>query len=1301
MEAPQAKLVDHVVPRGRSGSGCCRWVIIGVVAVIALAVGLGVGLGLRRAADDEGEESDTGVQYEDRTVPRVQLTSTVSGVTADEFRADPHASRVFAESVAVSLSVPVADVAITSVEDVTSRMRSLQQGARIRILFEIIMRLFEDEVTDESVADLEAEFEAAAPNLGSQLQTEFNTRMAATNSDSPLQLGAVDVANVAVEPTTIRVPIPSPSSTASPSATSSPAVPGVSRTPTPSPTTTRSATPSPTRNPAITPSTTPSASQTPSPTPTPSSTALARALATGDSSLVTASMLRTAFAAELSRSTTTATTIASGIWGSLSGVSWDPSHDSVQLSILDPANAFPAIISNYNFKGGSTTERNTLGAAGYSLAGAGGRFVALGGNLLVSAHAATAGSAVDLFAKRIVTWLNGGTDPATQTQFSVTIAHFPGPSSYWFSHDSPTRNWVTRAYPSASVSPINTCENAALAGCLATSDLLIIGRQMGKNDDTAAPDTTTDAAAVASTVRAFMQRGKPVLYMHYYRDDTALTTALFDLMGLGPSSTNYWDNSGLQDSDGTIASASASSGGPLGAVAIALDTVFGVTPLVAADMTACINSASIWTSCSTESFQAKLARGMVALRDMLRGYDTSGLSLFDLPGRQGLKLLVLLGDKYRTIHTDPDAVSLTYPFSSTAYDRFAATVFADASVLYRRARAPAQHDLGTLYCPRTVMNAGNCMRDGYDYRSWIDTVPVYSNEWLNRTVPSGSTWMTTGLFALPGRTIRISRVDSLNVKVSIYLFFQRDGVTKSFSVSSNRFHYDRPGPPRSPAILIPVGGQDIFITGPYGGPLYISYSSIDSSAVGGTVRLRVSGVAKHPTILDLASESQLTAFLAELTTNPIPFIDLAAEGFEVHARKDKLTENLKTGVMTLVDYSGTAGARRMMDDYRFGFVEQVYGLAGFKVPGKSLAQTLPADVQALCTSFGWSCTDESMHRPTGIQHSNYDQDANCGAGCSGNPWDAAWGITPLGWGESHELGHNLQMGLLNTHYISSSSSATWNRWSNYANRAGENSNNIFPYHTLWHYYRHSRNYTAEYLDGHMSHFRTFAVLQSARAGITRTISGASRLVTLETDCDTRRNFEVGTTSDTMISETIYSDGSYAADNGERMSFYLQLPLMLEGRTMADGQTVMRNGFDIFRLLYLAAREFNYIGGDDSRWTAKRDLFGFGLFPRTGNATYSGRSVTGMPGNDFLVVAISRITGLDFRPYFDTRGLYYTDLASEQVAALRRSNIVTANAPTHFYVLDTDLPPKTLTGLPTVPIDGTSAWPRNNWRPQTC
>jgi hypothetical protein len=56
-------------------------------------------------------------------------------------------------------------------------------------------------------------------------------------------------------------------------------------------------------------------------------------------------------------------------------------------------------------------------------------------------------------------------------------------------------------------------------------------------------------------------------------------------------------------------------------------------------------------------------------------------------------------------------------------------------------------------------------------------------------------------------------------------------------------------------------------------------------------------------------------------------------------------------------------------------------------------------------------------------------------------------VQPIGWGESHELGHNMQMWGLSIGY---GATADGNSYAAYTDdTSGENSNNIFPYNIIW------------------------------------------------------------------------------------------------------------------------------------------------------------------------------------------------------------------------------------------------------------
>ena len=123
-----------------------------------------------------------------------------------------------------------------------------------------------------------------------------------------------------------------------------------------------------------------------------------------------------------------------------------------------------------------------------------------------------------------------------------------------------------------------------------------------------------------------------------------------------------------------------------------------------------------------------------------------------------------------------------------------------------------------------------------------------------------------------------------------------------------------------------------------------------------------------------------------------------------------------------------------------------------------------------------------------------------------------WTFNPLGWGEGHEMGHNMQMSLLQINYASS---AGPDKWSSYTSTAAENSNNIFPSHNIWRYWRIVKNYNQTLVDKSFEHSdwnghkEAFTVLQSSIARINATVNGAKRAVSLSGNCAIKNNFPLG------------------------------------------------------------------------------------------------------------------------------------------------------------------------------------------------
>lgn len=962
----------------------------------------------------------------------------------------------------------------------------------------------------------------------------------------------------------------------------------------------------------------------------------------------------------------------------IDSIDWDPSHDSVYFTSLDVERVVPLFISTDAAKS-ATSANVTLGVAGDTGTS---KYVLLGANVPsdLAQNPPAAGSdaaKMESVVLRLIQWLTGK-DPGDGTGMNIVLAQLA--DTFWFDHDKNTAAFFSAKFPKATINAEDTCDSAALAGCVENASLLVISDEDGADDEQT--PHVSDIEAVLGAVDTAMSKGIPILYLQFDGQLTPLGEKLLTRFRVS-TDDNYWDQERLT---GFTPKTLLSIQDQLVSLDNLVDTLTNKT-LTIADYQSCVGQASQYDDCEDPAFLQKVGQGTKDLRAMMNGLDRGAVNLYDQSGFRLLQTFERLGQTYR------QASALKYPIDFEKDPMaFARAIVADTSVHYVQRCSNAQGDLGTFICEREQVLAGTCKM----YDPTISRVSADNSA----NFRAGDEWTSSGFYALAGVPFSVQRTDDITAPVSIRLNFHRGGTSRSMQSGNDGSRYDRPGYLASPWISL-APGQKVTLTSPYGGPIYMRLEG-NTDVIGKTAKLSFSDVANHPALLDIGNAAAVSAFVDDVVKNPLPHVDIRGDGFEVHLRKDKLLAGVtapyalvsrEDGSDVMVDYKNDVGL--LLADFRDHFVAPEYRLAGFAPPGSSLDQALSSDVKAICSTLGWDCLNAAIHSRTTIQHANYDEYANCGNGCSGNPFDADWFITPLGWGESHELGHNLQISPLNIGYVSDSDR---NDWSQYQNRAGENSNNIFPYHNLWRWVRSVKNESGAVVDGHMNLKTLYAMVQSSRAGLTRTVNGQSRKVVFDETCQVVGDYPTNATN--VHAEAIWENGGYAATNGPRMGFYLQLPLRLHGKTMSDG-TTLKNGFDIFTLAYLGARIFRDAANDDAKWMATRDKLGFGLFPRTGHTVYGGGDVRDIPGNDFLLVSLSFLTGLDFRPYFADLGVRTSDLASSQVDAHVASGKVKGPVSSALVVLDEDLPGSDLSTITTVSPDGVAAWPRDGFHPKNC
>ncbi|SFZ78826.1 ImpA family metalloprotease [Chitinimonas taiwanensis] len=627
------------------------------------------------------------------------------------------------------------------------------------------------------------------------------------------------------------------------------------------------------------------------------------------------------------------------------------------------------------------------------------------------------------------------------------------------------------------------CDPIAENSCGQQADLIIVGG--GVNAD----------SGLEAKVRNYLSAGKPVLYLHTNGwGDSASGQQMLSGMGLalGPYAGNYFA------ADKVAANRSSTSN------QASLNQFGAVTPLLTRlassnfrsdyDWSKCTNSVGKVSCDNVSDLQAEVITPAEQVREQINSFNRAGRNLFSTPNTTLLRLLTLWADTTRK--------DITYPLDKTKQPAaFQRALIADAWVAYVRAKGTAQGDLGT-YMGKTVQGI----------------TPSQTDETVTVTLPSESGFTAIGRFALPGQTLQVEVLNAGTATLALRLNTQRTGSTRLWANDG----FNRPRYLASPSISLSQGSP-LQLSSPYGGNLQLSFSG---ATLGQQVQLRLRGVARQP-FLDLSQGGDKASFVAQINAGQFDWAEIKMPGVEVHSRVDKIKTVLKD------DYGNDMD--RYLAEMRTLFFEDAYQLAGFALSGK----TLPAAVQSLCNTRGWDCSSETVHRVPGTQHINVDAYAECGAGCSGNPYDQSWGLNPRGWGESHELGHNLQQGMLNV----------------YGGRSGEVSNNLFPLHKNW---RVLRELEDDRDRGRINYRSAFDMIKAARAEADP-IEGAY--------------------------QRIWGSDAYAVQNGERMAFYMQWV-----HYWAERNADIAKGWDIITLLYLHQRQFAKLD-----WAANKDKLGYSQY----------------------------------------------------------------------------------------------------------
>ncbi len=724
--------------------------------------------------------------------------------------------------------------------------------------------------------------------------------------------------------------------------------------------------------------------------------------------------------------------------------------------------------------------------------------------------------------------------------------------------------WLTAAVPSLEL--VN-CDEGDFVSCIEGADLLILGWD----------EKGRDPEEVKVWVEDAMEGGMPVLYLHtWYEAVGPLSDALSDLLGFElPYGGNYWAD------DGAVWDGVSSSPGENEMPSFDLEIDQG-TPVMLGHLQG-EDYALDWSLCEDDrdcdempDLQSEFYLGARLVRRLVRGLASRGIDPFAHPDQYRFeKLMALIGDKYRELVDFPMVVEQTD--DSTMLQSY----YADHAVFITRQYNPVSPDLG----------------------SFSPTIPSdhpTEDRAFAALTRQAEFSTSTEAYVLPGKTATVTRTDSADSSAWIQLNMLRDGTTHLFGDD-----YGRPAFFWGSSIPIDPN-ESVDITSPYGGILFLKVDETDSPV---NVSISIENVTSHPVYNGPGSE---TAFLDAVNTTALGWAELKTPAVEAHSTLEKMVETIE-----MTPWEGDVAA--LADIVWEYLYKDTWGLAGFV--GTDLEQT--ASVLSYCEANDWDCTSEAVHGMLGIQHVNLDR-ALAGYGCSGNPYDAYWALEPLGWGDSHEIGHNLQRGRLKI----------------YDGASTEVSNNIFPVHKWWTY-----NKTAETdKRGRALGFQVmYELLQDAYD-----------------DPDPAAT----------VKSALWEEG----DVFNRLVFYWQLVMANRDVThLGDG------GWDLIRLLYISERLFGRALTDEETWADNRDKLGFSEYTLADAESLANH-------NDFMLVAVSFITGRDHRPLFDLWGVEYSATAVNQLNASGYPEI----DPVFWVMPDEEAYTDPLDDP--LPIDGTTAWP---------
>ena len=604
-----------------------------------------------------------------------------------------------------------------------------------------------------------------------------------------------------------------------------------------------------------------------------------------------------------------------------------------------------------------------------------------------------------------------------------------------------------------------------------------------------------------------------------------------------------------------------------------------------------------WNKCDNDDcskindlLEEEFYNGANYVKNSLQYFDENKKDIFLEDDYRLPKLLLLTADKIRQ--------DIRYPMDkiTTNDTQFMEAYYADYANLYYRKTAPTQPDLGN-----------------FSRSDFSNITPTTKQVSIISKVP----FRATGTYAIPGKTIKITRLDTnTSIKASVFINSLRSGSTHEFRKNG----YKRPKFLQSTHIPIKTG-ESIYITSPYGGPIEIAFDNN-----GADTSFKIENIGLHPFWSEFDNDpAKDSKFEQALNNDEFDWAEIVTNAFEVHSTKEKMIES--------IDNFRWENASKLAEATKIYASSKPMSLAGYQGVGIEQIDEVKrfADDKNI-----------TLYTADFVKHMNADQ-ASCGYGCSGNPYDAYWSFNPISHGDIHEIGHSLEKALFRL--------KGWELHS---------STNYYAYYTQSEYnkYIEKEGLDSKYYikNSHVSKDvfkKQYEALQK---------------------CYTESN-------KTACMKSYWENSNYSPQS----LFVIQA--MMQTQKYATGEYTLTDGFHLLTRLHILER---YLAKDAKKdWNNNKNNLCF--------SNYSLDEIKNINSNDWMVISLSCASGLDFRPFFNMYGEPYSQKASDQVGALGLSestqNVFFTIAEDGGFILPSSMDKAgEFLDKKSVPVDGTTEYP---------